>query len=74
MNNTTNTKETGVQRLKMDQLEMRDYFAAKALEGMLACYRDPVMNAPDLRAKVCADAVAKQAYKFSDAMLKARAE
>ena len=46
---------------------VRDYFAAKALCGILA---DPNCNGPDLeRLKL---AVAEQAFQFADAMLEAR--
>ena len=44
-------------------LTMRDYFAAKALQGLLA----------DPNAKGLASVFAKDAYMFADAMLKARA-
>ena len=45
---------------------LRDYFAAKAMQGMLAC--------SNLDAKLKADAglIATSAYQFADAMLKAR--
>ena len=43
-------------------MSLRDYFAAKAMEGMIMTqtYND--------------DAIAKYAYKIADAMLKAREE
>ena len=44
-------------------LTMRDYFAAKWLQGWMAC---PKTDAPDMH-----DA-AKWAYEMADAMLKAR--
>ena len=45
-----------------DGMSLRDYFAAKAMEGMIMTqtYND--------------DAIAKYAYKIADAMLKAREE
>ena len=47
-------------------MTLRDYFAAKAMQGMLAC--------SNLDAKLKADAglIATSAYQFADAMLKAR--
>ena len=49
-----------------DGMTLRDYFAAKAIQGMTAnlelCHED----FEDI------DASAKQAYEFADAMLKAR--
>jgi hypothetical protein len=45
-------------------MELRDYFAAAALQGMLA----------DSNVEGSAATVAKIAYKFADAMLKERAE
>jgi hypothetical protein len=44
-------------------LTMRDYFAAKAMEGLIAA-----------RAKDNVDAFAQGAYKMADAMMKAREE
>lgn len=50
----------------MGGMTLRDYFAAKAMQGMLAC--------SNLDAKLKADAglIATSAYQFADAMLKAR--
>ena len=47
-------------------MTLRDYFAAKAMQGMLAC--------SNLDAKLKADAglIATSAYQFADAMMKAR--
>jgi hypothetical protein len=45
-------------------MTLRDYFAAKALQGMLA----------EISLKATPKEFADQAYKISDAMLKARAE
>lgn len=42
-------------------MELRDYFAAKAMQGLLAC---------EVNASV--DSFAKQSYTVADAMLKAR--
>lgn len=49
-----------------DGMTLRDYFAAKAMQGMLAC--------SNLDAKLKADAglIATSAYQFADSMLKAR--
>lgn len=47
-----------------DGMTLRDYFAAKALQGMLA----------EISLKATPKEFADQAYKISDAMLKARAE
>ena len=44
-------------------MTLRDYFAAKAMEGMLACPTQP-QSGPDM--------YAKDAYEIADAMLKAR--
>lgn len=47
-----------------DGMTLRDYFAAKAMQGMLACaYADGTH-----------EAFAKWAYEYADAMLKARGE
>lgn len=45
-----------------DGMTLRDYFAAKALQGLLAC--------PEVRGKVWE--FVDLAYEYADAMLKAR--
>lgn len=45
-----------------DGMTLRDYFAAKALQGLLAC--------PEVRGKVWE--FVELAYEYADAMLKAR--
>jgi hypothetical protein len=42
-------------------MTLRDYFAAKAMQGMMVEIEEPIC-----------DYIAKQAYKMADAMLKAR--
>jgi hypothetical protein len=44
-------------------MTLRDYFAAKAIQGMLACPVQP-QSGPDM--------YARDAYTIADAMLKAR--
>lgn len=48
---------------------LRDYFAAKAMQGMLTTSGAPCLNGLD----GYEDISAKAAYKIADAMLKARA-
>jgi hypothetical protein len=65
--NTTHTSEPIEQKEKqkatrlLDELDLRDYFAAKAMQGMLAC-----------PGSIRVDDDANLAYKMADAMLKAR--
>lgn len=47
-----------------DGMTMRDYFAAKAMQGMLAC---EMLRATEQE-------FAERAYKLADAMLKARGD
>lgn len=47
---------------------MRDYMAAKAMQGAITTSGGPWMT----RDQACADAVAEMAYQVADAMLKAR--
>ena len=56
----------GVKTFHESGMTLRDYFAAKAMQGMLAC--------SNLDAKLKADAglIATSAYQFADAILKAR--
>jgi hypothetical protein len=44
-------------------MTLRDYFAAKAMQGMLSCGQQHDANTPS--------ALSKDAYKIADAMLKA---
>jgi hypothetical protein len=46
-------------------MTLRDYFAAKAMQGLLACPMQP-QSGPDM--------YARDAYALADAMLKARGE
>jgi hypothetical protein len=46
-------------------MTLRDYFAAKAMQGMLACPIQPQSGA---------DMYARDAYHVADAMMKARDE
>lgn len=46
-----------------DGMTLRDYFAAKAMQGFLACPAQPQSGA---------DMYARDAYMIADAMLKAR--
>jgi hypothetical protein len=47
-------------------MTLRDYFAAKAMQGYIASYSGPDVCSPDH------DLTAAQAYGYADAMLKAR--
>lgn len=60
MNATTKNNEKGPVVLPVD---LRDYFAAKVLPALY----DDSLGGPDWR-----DAVANEAYRLADAMLKAR--
>lgn len=46
-------------------MSLRDYFAAKAMQGMLSCSVQP-QSGPDM--------YARDAYTIADAMLKARSQ
>ncbi|MEG6305299.1 hypothetical protein UXP06_11975 [Enterobacter ludwigii] len=54
-----------------DGMTLRDYFAAKAMQGWLASF--PADACHPSVSGVC-DKVAKQSYELADAMLKAREE
>ena len=54
-----------------DGMTLRDYFAAKAMEGMIGLWSE---NSRHLKSgQTLADFVAEQAYAYADAMLNARA-
>ena len=46
-------------------MDLRDYFAAKAMEGFLNCYGDNIKYAKD-------ELIATASYDLADAMMKAR--
>ena len=58
---------TPAHNLKNDGMTLRDYFAAKAMQGWLSTYPDD--HDPD---EVFEGGVADFAYRIADAMLKAR--
>lgn len=68
--NTTNTNEPIERKEKQKgtlfvaDLEMRDYFAAKAMQGFV--------SDPDWRVDMHPDETARAAYSQADSMLKAR--
>lgn len=53
--------------LRIEDMTLRDYFAAKALDGLLAAHTDsrPLPSEND---------AAAQAYQYADAMLRERAK
>ncbi|MXF49646.1 hypothetical protein GR294_24450 [Raoultella sp. Lac2] len=63
--------QNNVLQYQEEGMTLRDYFAAKALSGLLANY--PESNCHPVAAGN-ADEVAKQAYMLADAMLKARGD
>ena len=69
------TKNTEPQAFPSNQncvgMSLRDYFAAKAMQGLIACpeWRE---NAGDDVGMDASDYTAKAAYEMADAMLKAR--
>lgn len=55
----------------IDGMTLRDYFAAKAMQGWIASF--PADACHPSVSGIC-DKVAKQSYELADAMLKAREE
>ena len=67
----------GVSHITEQGMTLRDYFAAKAMEGFISATAwHPDFIYPDnfnfVAGGRAADAVAESAYKYADAMLKAR--
>ena len=54
----------GTMDVKADGMDLRDYFAAKALMSMLSPVQDITASTPIVAARL--------AYKFADAMMEAR--
>jgi len=57
-------------------MSLRDYFAAKAMQGILSSPETKNINGPldDVPEATVADSIAKNAYFMADAMLSAREE
>ena len=53
----------GMMDLKSDGMDLRDYFAAKAIPSLVKTFENHITTPDD---------VAKLAYKYADAMMKAR--
>jgi hypothetical protein len=53
-------------------MTLRDYFAAKAMQGLCAGFASPDGGWPDSRCSEHYDVAAAHAYLMADAMLKAR--
>lgn len=77
MRNTTSTSETTEQNARqkaitsMVELDMRDYFAAKALEGLISKMAFE-LHADHEKAKEVHKCLAQSAYSYADAMLAER--
>lgn len=52
-------------------MDLRDYFAAKAMQGMLAYSTNNEMSG-NWSNNASSETVAKEAYEYADAMMKAR--
>jgi len=68
------TSPEGVYRSVDGGMTLRDYFAAKALQGLLASPRAPMGDDGKLANPVTDHLYAKVAYIAADAMLKERAK
>ncbi len=64
---TDNEAQTGNNTWHYTGMTLRDYFAAKAMAGMLAAGDEPISIEPNVYARE-----AGVAYAIADAMLKAR--
>lgn len=64
MNEERNTKAAFPVYAKDDGMTLRDYFAAKAMQGFLICYVD--------HPNWTRESVVGSAYQYADAMMKER--
>lgn len=62
----------GTMNLKADGMDLRDYFAAKAMQGMLSLTPEQLYTAFGNEPTTLKESVAKNAYNFADAMMKVR--
>jgi hypothetical protein len=53
-------------------MDLRDYFAAKAMQGMLSLTPEQLYTAFSRESTTLSESVAKNSYNFADAMMKAR--
>lgn len=66
---------SGYMDLMSDGMDLRDYFAAKAMQANLSSPEFlQVVTAEQANGKSCAERVAKISYLYADAMMKARNE
>jgi len=65
---------TGIMRAlgKSQGMTLRDYFAAKAMQGMIAGYMSKM--APQMKGIYAASEIVPDAYAYADMMLKERAK
>lgn len=61
-----------VKSISENEAQLRDYFAAVALQGWLASY--PESYTPHPASNECENDVARLSYKMADAMITARKE
>ncbi len=61
-------QETGYERMPAVGMTLRDYFAAKAMQGLIASPRTPLGTVNDVTDQL----IAKLSYIMADAMLVAR--
>lgn len=66
MNSQREGHQASAHDLQMPSMSLRDYFAAQALSGILACFRDFKESEATTKGRCIL------AYEYADAMLKAR--
>lgn len=64
--------ETKHEILPSEGMDLRDYFAARAMQGMLSLTPEQLYTAFGNEPTTLKESVAKNAYTFADAMMKAR--
>jgi 5-formaminoimidazole-4-carboxamide-1-beta-D-ribofuranosyl 5'-monophosphate synthetase len=58
--------------VRYEGMDLRDYFAAKAMQGMLSLTPEQLYTAFGGEPTTLKESVAKNAYNFADAMMKMR--
>lgn len=71
MTTTTQSNEKAAPAVVLP-VDLRDYFAAKAMQGLIAVPAEQWADLKWTRGLTVGEAMATQAYKVADAMLKAR--
>lgn len=67
-----NNDHVGQIKMQSEKMTLRDYFAAKAMQGVLSAHANGGASNPVLMSETSIQEQSKYCYKLADAMLKER--